>query len=236
MRAHVREGKTGRGEHLRFSNAPSKFDLRYTYDAVGNVASITDDHTTDAHDASATYGYDGRDRIQSIQWGSASMQTFGYDLNGLGNLTEHPTGAGIQTQHYEDAAHPTQLTRIVHPTSGESTFEYDEDGNQNKRIASTGGTQWRRYDSSNRLECIGTSLNACDLGEFEYDPEGNLIRQTSGGETRVVLGSSFEWISAGTTQAAVVYVEAFGRRVTSRSRNNPVLRQAGSDWSLPWAP
>jgi hypothetical protein len=51
-----------------------------------------------------------------------------------------------------------------------------------------------------------------------------------------VLGSSFEWISAGTTQAAVVYVEAFGRRVTSRSRNNPVLRQAGSDWSLPWAP
>lgn len=67
-------------------------DLSYTYDAIGNVSSITNNLTSKTQN----FGYDDLDRLTSAQ--EESGYNYSYEYNPIGNLTKF-TNSGVDTNY-----------------------------------------------------------------------------------------------------------------------------------------
>ncbi len=215
---HLYDTNTQRVKEITaFDANTTLIDLAYSYDPVGNITSVTDQRTNKgAFDASASYRYDRRNRLAS--WGRSAQITtyFGYD--NVGNLTLRDGGsANGQNQFYEHASKPHAITGTA---AGLVEFEYDADGNLNRRRS-----QQLRYDSMNRLVCAGSTAAPCAQGEYRYDLDGTRIMSRDAEGTTIFFGDLFEWR---VTQAeAHVHVSALGQRIATRTKKNPSLRSAG---------
>ena len=199
--------------------AAGALDFNYQYDPMGNIIDIDDDSTT--YDASATYTYDARNRLES--WTDANSDTQWYTYDALGNLEGHGVAsAGGTNQTFDPASEPHQITlnRI-----GED-YDYDADGNVIKR-----GTAHFVYDSANRLVCTGTDVGLCDGPGYRYDADGQLLWDGAAGQQ--LMGDLFKWKSTGSVGFSNIV--AFGEVIAEVRKANAQLRAvwAPVGWSLP---
>jgi RHS repeat-associated protein len=210
-------------------------NLTYQHDLAGNVTQVTDAHTgmaTDGIDATANYSYDGRNRL--LSWTLAGEPTEFFNYDSIGNVIGKRTlSAPATNQFYE---HPDKPHAITGFTAGVTDFEYDLDGNTVRRRKGDGGTtQFLTFDSANRLRRVGTSVGSSDIAAFFYDADGTRLLETTGDVQTVFLGEGFELVAVqGANPKGLVHVNALGRRIATKTIDNPILRSA---WApLSWIP
>ena len=158
---------------LPASGAQPVLDRQLSWDSQSRVSGITDLGNTAL---TATYGYDGLDRLTSANQGANS---WGYTYDGVGNRLTSTANGATTTYSYPGASH-----RLASLSGAQSkTYTYDNVGNR----VSDGATAWI-YGDNNRPTQAGASailINA--LGQrvkkgtgptairFVYDERGHLI-------------------------------------------------------------
>lgn len=143
----------GLPERWRYSGV---LEDSYSYDANGNVSTITDLHEGGA--TSRSMGYDALDRLAWANgpWGAAS---YGYDS--LDNLRSSVVGARSLTHNVDSTNRLTSLSG-----SQSVSFAYDANGNVTQR-----GAQSYVFDIGNRLSA------ATGVASYVYDGHGRRVRE-----------------------------------------------------------
>jgi RHS repeat-associated protein len=176
-------------------------DLRYTWDAGGNLAAREEANLG----VSETFGYDVRDRLDFVRSSSGAIVDLDYDE--IGNVTYK---SDVGTYQYD----ATKKHAVVR--AGENTYAYDANGD----VVNASGTTiaWTSYDLPVRI--AHTSGN---YSNFEYGPDRARIRQVAlaGGETTETVyaaGGLYERVTRGGVVSQRHYVVADGRRVAVQTR------------------
>ncbi|MEG5129330.1 putative Ig domain-containing protein [Microcoleus sp. ARI1-B5] len=143
-----------------------------TYDAAGNVQSVTDFNGN-----TITYTYDAENRLESKQFAPGSGEapvTFTYTPSG--QLKTVVDGRGTTTFNYDSRGRLLSRKDPDGPyLAGGATIEYGYDAAGNRTVVKTpSGVTAYFYDEQNRLEKVTDP----DLAEtkYFYDAEGNLSR------------------------------------------------------------
>jgi RHS repeat-associated protein len=124
-----------------------------TFDAAGRIAT-----SKDGKNQTATYAYDGNDRLLQTRYGPtcvpATCVTYTYDANG--NLETRVDAAGTTTHTYDEQNRPTSKT-----TGGVTTsLTYDHSSNVTSFTDPTGTANYR-YDAANRLTALAEPGGSC---------------------------------------------------------------------------
>ncbi len=195
----------GRLQRIVTSGTSTTFqDLRYTYDAMGNVLTIQDYYA--GNPQTQTFAYDAADRLTTAVASGGSGGTYPsetYSYHGTsGNLSNK---AGI-SYTYGDASHKHAVTS----TSNGSSFSYDANGNMITRNVG-GATYNLTYDAENHLVGVSGAATAT----FVYDGDGNRVKATINGTTIVYIGNYVEWNE--TTTSLTKYYYAGATRIAVRT-------------------
>ncbi|HEX3150378.1 MAG TPA: RHS repeat-associated core domain-containing protein [Gemmataceae bacterium] len=146
--------------HATDATAHSQFD--YTYDAAGNVATMTTAGVT------TTYGYDLTGQLTSV---TMPGRTIIYAYDAAGNRTS-VTDNGVPTNYTVN--NENQVT-----VAGTTTFTYDADGNR-QTMTDAGGMTTYTWDDLNRLTGV---TSPTDTFAYTYDSFQNLLDETRNGQT-----------------------------------------------------
>jgi len=142
-------------------------DLNYTFDPVGNVASINTE----------SYSYDFLNR-QTVATGAWGTVKYGYD--GVGNrlwFYKSPTNTTYGYGAYD------RLTSV-----GSTTYTYDNNGNQKTQTTGSTTTSYF-YDFDNRLTSVARGSST--LGNYTYSAQGTRVQKIETGVTTVYLNRGF---------------------------------------------
>lgn len=123
-----------------------------TFDAAGRVAT-----SKDGKNQTATYAYDGNDRLLQTRYGTcvpATCVTYTYDANG--NLKTRVDAAGTTTNSYDVQNRPMSKTIGGVTTS----LAYDAASNVTSFTDPTGTVSYR-YDAANRLTALAEPGGSC---------------------------------------------------------------------------
>lgn len=151
---------------LTVANPGSPNERTYTYDAIGNLTSISAS-ATPWHNR--TYGYDALNRLEHAE---GPYGTINYTYDGVGNrLTKV---INDQTDTYMYFSGTNRLQEVTGPVA----YTYDANGNI------TGiGNKMLTYNQNNRL--VRVEENGGVLGEYTYNGLGQRVIKTAGGVTTV---------------------------------------------------
>jgi YD repeat-containing protein len=157
----------------------TRFHRDYTYDAVGNVATIVDRRLSPTQ--TQTFGYDRRDRLTSAATSGngtgAYSETYTYDA--IGNLTSK---AGTSY------AYPAGGANSVRPhaptTVGGQGYTYDDNGN-----LLTGGGRTHTWDTQGQAATIAKSGTT---EGYTYDADGQRVTRVRGTVTTVYVNGLYE--------------------------------------------
>ena len=194
--------KTARLTQLTTTN--SLQDLRYQYDKVGNIKSITDTLRSET----TTFTYDDLDRLLSAS--IPGMYSQGWTYNSIGNILTR-TGVDAATFSYNDAAHKHAVTQV-----GSAYYCYDANGNLYKSGAtnsscSSGGNALS-YDTENHLTQV---ISGTVTTQYFYNADGARVKKIVGGVSTYYVGNYYE-----VTSGAVTKYYYFGaQRVAMRNTN-----------------
>jgi YD repeat-containing protein len=203
--------------------------LSYAYDAAGNLASMSSNHT---NGVSATYGYDDLNRLTSVvvaNLAGAGTTTYTYDTaNNLGTVT-YPNG--IHTGFTYD-----QLNRVSTAVSQVAGYSYQRGptGNLANVVELNGRTVNWTYDGINRLtsESI-TSDPSKNNGSVSYglDPVGN--RTSASSSLNAVPSGNWSFnaddeISSESYDANGNVIASGGKSFTYDSQNHLVSMNGGA--------
>jgi RHS repeat-associated protein len=133
----------------------------YTYDAVGNLLTITD-----ANGNVTTFGYDLLDRL--IREVNPIGNTWQYEYDPVGNLIRRTDANGDVTGYTYDA--DDLLVSIGYPDGSGVTFAYDAAHNQVQMIDGL-GTTLNTYDALSRP--ISSTNHLSQTVGYAYDPASN---------------------------------------------------------------
>ena len=148
-------------------------DLRYTYDALGNITQIVDAASSTAV-ATTTYSYDGLSRLTlaaQTQVGNNWVQSYTYDP--LGNLT-NKSDVGNYVYAQTGYTNPDAATSI-----GATNYTYDTAGNM-----LLDGAKQLAYNWRNRLTNWWSGGSATTSLAYTYDTQDQRVSQS------VKVGSS----------------------------------------------
>jgi RHS repeat-associated protein len=151
--------------------------LSYTYDAAGNLESMSSNH---AHGVSATYGYDELNRLKSVEDGNlAGLNTTSYTYDSASNVGSVKYPNGITSQFTYDT-----LNRVTGLNSQVSGYQYQRGptGNLTNVVELGGRTVNWSYDGIYRLtnEAVTNDPSNNDGAiAYQLDPVGNRSQETS---------------------------------------------------------
>jgi RHS repeat-associated protein len=138
--------------------------LAYTYDAIGNVESVTDrlGYIT-------RYGYDKSSRMETVE-ADGKTTTYRYDANGNREVVTYPGGVA-ETYAYDKAY---RLLSVVNQQQDGSVisqyaYTYDENGQQISKTDSYGQTDYT-YDAAGRITRVEAPGKTT---AYAYDDAGN---------------------------------------------------------------
>jgi RHS repeat-associated protein len=136
----------------------------YTYDANGNIASITDNQQSIS---TRNLGYDNLDRLTTASapnmWGTGT-----YTYDGLDNLKVSTIGTTTITRNYNSTSNLlSSINQVGGATPGTTNISYDTQGNVSLR-----GSQGYAFDLGNRL------VSATNKASYLYDGLGRRTRVT----------------------------------------------------------
>ncbi|MFC3815293.1 RHS repeat domain-containing protein [Lysobacter sp. GCM10012299] len=184
------------GRVIRERNSGNQVVMAYSYDAIGNLVSVTDGvgrRTEVTHDAlgrivsskdpaqqTTTYAYDAGDRVTEVKDPRGLRTLYTYD--GFGQLwSQVSPDTGTTRFQYDAAGLPNAMTRN---NGANTTYTYDDAG---RPIAVTAGSAVRRfgYDS-----CAGGKGRLCQAEvseagqtlvrtDFAYTPQGWLSQRSN---------------------------------------------------------
>jgi RHS repeat-associated protein len=188
-------------------------NLSYSYDAVGNIASLVDGVNSNQRQC---FQYDALDRLTNAFTGNSGCTAYAtggtgpynhiYAYNAIGNITSYAGNA-----YSYNAGKP----HAVSAAYGNS-YGYDANGNQTTRTVS-GVTYMLVFDYENRLTEVKQGTTS--LATFLYDADGNRVKGTVSGVTTVYIAGIYERQGA----AATSYYEGGGLRRSGYSTNNGVF-------------
>jgi RHS repeat-associated protein len=197
----------------RFAGASTFAIEALERDRLGNVLDWAIEGPPGAS-ATGSYSYDARNRIASRTRSAPGLpdavDSFAYDA--LGNLV---TNAG-ETQRFEHPTKPHALT-----SRGAVRYEYDASGN----LAQAGG-RYFRFDSANRLVCVGSGAGRCDLLRAVYDADGERVAEQAGATLRTFVGPDQVRTIASGVDESRVEITAFGERVAYSILESPRAAEA----------
>ncbi len=172
-------------------------NLTYTYEANGNVATITDA----LRGETSAFGYDDLDRLTSATiTGGTSPYTQNWQYTPLGNIAWRKDN-GAQTNYaYADTNHIHAATSM-----GATNYSYDPNGNMLTR-----GTDSLQYDVENRLTSITVGATTTTS---VYDGDGKRVKKSVGSTTTYYVGNYYEV----TNGAATKYYYFGGKRVALKN-------------------
>lgn len=182
---------------------PGVRDLRYSFDALGNLTARTDA----VRGRGETFAYDAINRLVSSRVTGRGAITYRYDR--AGNLTYR---SDVGTYRYgTTTVRPHAVTRIDRPGGGIlKSLTYDASGN-----AVRNGTASISYTSYNKPWRVSTSSGRTD---FEYGPnrdrktqrvyDGARVR-----ETRHYVGALYERVQRGSAFEHIHYIRVENRVV-----------------------
>ncbi len=176
-------------------------DLRYGYDAVGNVTRI-EDYQAGAPEVQS-FSYDSLDRLTGVS--GAYTETYAYAANG--NLINK---AGVDYSYSAPVSGCAAGTPGTKPhavaQAGSRAYSYDCNGNMTDRAG-----QVLSYDKENRLtQVIGEAVTA-----YRYNGDGQRVTLTTGCTTTTYVGNYFEWRGSAATSTSYYY--AGGTRIAMRT-------------------
>jgi len=167
--------------------------LRYDYDAGGNVSAIVD-----TVNGNQSFGFDGLDRLTAAT-GPYGMLNYLYD----------PIGNMIYNSQLGVYVYPPSGVASMHPhavlNDGANTYTYDNSGNM-----LTGAGRTLTYGPDNRLN--GVSTAGPTTTSFVYDGEGHRVTKTVNGVTTLYIGQLYECTMGGSCSK---YIVAGDRRIAS---------------------
>ncbi len=184
-------------------------NLSYTFDSLGNLRSRTTQRTNDngvaTENITEAYSYDQLNRVKTVTTSGlfARTQTFGYDTDGLGNLTSRSdmlAGSSINNDVGELKYEQVRNAGVHAVTSaGGVNYSYDNYGNMIAR-----GSESIIYDTFNKP----TRIAGASITDFYYGPDHELYKEVSGTKTTYKLaGGLYEVIVDGTTTTQKSYVD-----------------------------
>ena len=150
----------------------SAFDLSYTYDALGNIASVTDSRNAEV---STQYGYDAQGQLLSVTEVEGEEETVvgAYSYDGAGNILTATGSDGVtHTYEYGNANWPDLLTKY----DGQS-ITYDTIGNPTSYY---NGTRWAFTWSNGRQLTQASDADDTVSVSYTYDMNGLRTGKTVG--------------------------------------------------------
>jgi len=148
----------------------------YTYDAVGNKLTVTDNI------GKTTYAYDDIYQLTNAAYPDRPAVAYAYDP--AGNRAAMTVGTTNTTYSY-DAANKLM-------TAGTVSYTYDGNGNPVKKTDSSNNqTTTYNYDTENRL--VGTTLPTGSQFVFGYDYTGWKISDTQKGPAGILNTQTYLW-------------------------------------------
>lgn len=204
-------------ERVTQSSVPGQpdFSLAYTYTALGQVASVTDNYGVQVGSA-----YDTRNRLARRTWQGTGVDParvdFAYDVTGNRTRTDRyadlaaTSRVGFTTNAYNRVGIVTNITHLGPAAQVLAKYDYNFDAaNQITRWAINSQLSTFNYDLTGQLT---NALNTAQPNEsFRFDANGNRVgAQTSGS---YVVGGNNQILSDGTNR----YAYDFEGNMTARS-------------------
>ena len=183
--------------------ASSYLNSAYTYDGIGNLATVTDGVDSGFN---RTLGYDSLNRLTSASgpWGSGTLT---YD--GTGNLKSQTFGGANLTYMYGGA--DNRLNSVNGYRS--ANYRYDIYGN----IADT-GSQTYSYDNAMNMICANCADPATRV-QYQYDGLNQRVSYSKGGvktyEFYAINGSLLTELTPSLSNRMAEYVYLGGKRVAT---------------------
>ena len=169
--------------------------IDYTYDANGNVLTVTE--TTGAVVNTITRTYDGLNRVTSYT--DAKGNTIGYEYDRIGNLAKltYPNGKAVTYTYDKNCS----IKTVTDWNSRTTTYSYDSNGRLVKTERPDGTVETRTYDKAGNLtrildKCGSTVVNQ---QEYTYDASGNIT------EVKQLYDGDLDF--TGVTAASMTYDE-----------------------------
>jgi RHS repeat-associated protein len=146
----------------------------HTYDPNGNLLTTVDPNgnaTADPNDGKTTYGYDGANRLTSIDYSDPGTPDVTFTYDNVGNRLQMTDSTGTETRTYDN------LDRLKTVTRGSDTFAYAHDavGNVTQRTYPGQSPLDYGYDGLDRLQTVGTGAGQTT---YAYDIASNLTQTT----------------------------------------------------------
>ncbi|MDD2763158.1 MAG: chitobiase/beta-hexosaminidase C-terminal domain-containing protein [Opitutaceae bacterium] len=140
------------------------YPLTYGYDAVGNLASLTDGNGHATH-----WTYNAFNLVATKTY--ADNSTWSYTYDAAGRLATRVDGLGRTTTYGYNAY--GLIASILYPTDAPVSFAYDQQGRRLSMTDGSGTTVWA-YDAAGRLASENQGRSHRTL-TYDYDSHGNRI-------------------------------------------------------------
>jgi RHS repeat-associated protein len=192
-------------------------DLEYDWDKLGSLSRRSDSRLG----LQEVFAYDALNRLSAVSLNSALSQAITYDT--LGNIKTKSSVSAQTWSYYPDRPHALMST-------GETTYQYDENGNEISAIGARSRTS--AYRSHNKPCKIS---RGAIQSAFFYGPDRELIMSLDSSGTESGVHTYFDDLfehergnAGSTTDVYVNYVRVNGRLVAALSHH----AASGSLWKV----
>ncbi|MFH2046859.1 MAG: RHS repeat-associated core domain-containing protein [Pseudomonadota bacterium] len=177
--------------------APDSGLTSYSYDAVGNRASVTYPNGT-----TAAYTYDSLNRLTLLEnrkSGGELISSYNYTLGPAGNRLSVAEQSGRTVNYTYDALYRLTQEAIADPALGNETigYTYDDFGNRLTKTDASGTISYT-YDANDRML---SEAGPTSIATYTYDDNGNTLSKTEGLDT-TLYSYDFENRLVGVNSAA----------------------------------
>lgn len=190
-------------------------DLRYGFEANGNVQTIFD-NTVAGGAGNQNFSYDDLDRLTLANgpYGASGINaTLVYSYDQIGNMIVNPQ---VGTYSYP-ASGPSSVRPHAATVAGPYPISYDNNGNVVTMTDPTGFFGYiASYNTDNRLSSVTTTYAGVpNSANFIYDAEGRRVKKIDGVTTTRYISAFYECDTTGGATSCSRFIWAKGQRIAT---------------------